>query len=57
MNPGNLFRSAHVVGASFAFIVDAEYGRSAQLADTSSTPENVPLHQFADTGTLALPKG
>ena len=57
MNLGNLFRSAHAFGASFVFTVDAEYGRLAKLADTATTPENLPLYQFADAGALTLPKG
>ena len=57
MNPGNLFRSADAVGASFVFTANAEYGRLARLADTSARPENLPLYQFADAASLALPKG
>ncbi len=56
MNLGNLFRSAHAFGASFVFTVDAEYGRLAGLADTSTTPENLPLYQFADAAALTLPE-
>ena len=36
MNVGNLFRSAHVFGASFVFTVNAAYGRKGGHADTSS---------------------
>ena len=56
MNLGNLFRSAHAFGASFVFTVDAEYGRLALRADTSTTPENLPLYQFDDAASLMLPR-
>ena len=57
MNVGNLFRSAHAFGASFVFTVDAAYGRTSALADTSNTPEQVPLYEYADAASLELPRG
>lgn len=57
MNLGNLFRSAHAFGASFVFTVNAAYGRSDAKSDTSDTPDQVPLYQFADAASLELPRG
>jgi tRNA G18 (ribose-2'-O)-methylase SpoU len=58
MNLGALLRTAHAFGASFVFtiagLVDA---RKAGLADTSHAIANLPLHRFADVGSLALPVG
>jgi tRNA G18 (ribose-2'-O)-methylase SpoU len=58
MNAGNLFRSAHAFGASFMFIIAAEY-RTARVrhADTSDAPAEVPLHEYASVADLVLPKG
>jgi tRNA G18 (ribose-2'-O)-methylase SpoU len=57
MNVGNLFRSAHAFGASFVFTVNAAYGRKKSHSDTSDTPGQVPLYEFADAASLALPQG
>ncbi|MEE8445844.1 MAG: RNA methyltransferase [Alphaproteobacteria bacterium] len=57
MNAGNLFRSAHAFGASFIFTVGAVYARrEVGHADTSEAPDALPLHEFADVKSLALPK-
>jgi tRNA G18 (ribose-2'-O)-methylase SpoU len=58
MNLGSLMRTAHAFGASFAFTVAAAYDRSeGGLADTSDAPGSLPLYEFADVGSLALPTG
>lgn len=57
MNLGNLFRSAHAFGASFVFTVAAHYTARGAPSDTSKTPEQVPLYQFADVDGLTLPRG
>jgi tRNA G18 (ribose-2'-O)-methylase SpoU len=58
LNAGNLFRSAHAFGASFIFTVGVSYPRDkAGQADTSDTPGEVPLYEFASVGELDLPRG
>lgn len=57
MNLGSLFRTAHAFGASFVFTIAAAYDRPAGgLADTSDTPGNLPLYEFADVASLRLPR-
>lgn len=58
MNAGSLFRTAHAFGASFVFTIAAAYSeREGGTADTSKTPENLPLHTFEDVASLRLPQG
>ena len=57
MNLGNLFRSAHAFGASFVFTVNASFNPGRARSDTSDTPGQVPLYQFADAAALTLPSG
>ncbi len=58
MNAGNLFRTAHAFGASFIFTIGAEFSyRRVRQADTSATPDAVPLHEYASLADFALPKG
>lgn len=58
MNMGNLFRSAHAFGASFAFTVAAAYSRTeGGKSDTSDSPAHMPFYSFPDVGSLLLPKG
>ncbi len=58
MNLGSLMRTAHAFGASFAFTIAATYDREeGALADTSDAPGSLPLYEFADVGSLALPVG
>lgn len=58
MNLGSLMRTAHAFGASFVFTIGATYDRGeGGRADTSDTPANLPLYEFADVGALALPIG
>jgi tRNA G18 (ribose-2'-O)-methylase SpoU len=58
LNAGNLFRSAHAFGASFIFTVGAAYPRDqVGRSDTSDTPGEVPLYEFACADELDLPRG
>ena len=58
MNAGNLFRSAHAFGASFIFTVGAAYRRDeVGRSDTSDTPGEVPLYEFATAREIDLPRG
>ena len=58
LNAGNLFRSAHAFGASFIFTVGAAYPRDeVGRSDTSDTPGEVPLYEFASPAELDLPRG
>jgi tRNA G18 (ribose-2'-O)-methylase SpoU len=57
-NVGALLRTAHAFGAAFCFVVGAGWdARAGRLADTSDTPEHVPLWRFPDLASLALPQG
>jgi tRNA G18 (ribose-2'-O)-methylase SpoU len=55
MNLGNLIRSAHAFGASFVFLVDADYAVTSALSDTSHAETQLPLYRFANVGELVLP--
>jgi tRNA G18 (ribose-2'-O)-methylase SpoU len=55
MNLGNLIRSAHAFGASFAFLVDAHYTAKSALSDTSRADRQLPLYRFDSVEQLALP--
>ncbi len=58
MNAGSLFRTAHAFGASFVFTIAQAYSkREGGIADTSKTPESLPLHAFEDVASLRLPSG
>lgn len=57
MNAGNLFRSAHAFGASFLFTIGADYQHRRAKSDTSQAPHHLPLHEYADVESLALPEG
>lgn len=56
MNAGNLFRSAHAFGASFLFTIDANCNPREMLSDTSRSPQQVPLYEFADLDSMQLPR-
>lgn len=57
MNAGGLFRTAHAFGASFVFLIGANYARGeAANADTSDAPGQVPLYEFPDVKSLQLPR-
>lgn len=56
-NLGNLMRTAHGFGASFVFTVAGEhFSKDQKFADTSETPEQVPLYQFETLEELVLPR-
>jgi tRNA G18 (ribose-2'-O)-methylase SpoU len=56
MNLGNLIRSAHAFGASFAFLVDAHYTAGAARSDTSQAEKQLPVYRYERPGDLVLPK-
>lgn len=56
MNVGNLIRSAHAFGASFAFTVAAAYNDAVGgNADTSDAPGQVPFYRFKTVESMRLP--
>ena len=55
-NLGNLFRSAHAFGASFAFTI-APDPRVSLGTDTSNAHKSVPFFDFTDLDDFRLPKG
>jgi tRNA G18 (ribose-2'-O)-methylase SpoU len=58
LNLGNLVRSAHAFGASFVFLVDPELAaRQALSADTSRAEHALPVYDYPDAASLALPRG
>jgi tRNA G18 (ribose-2'-O)-methylase SpoU len=57
MNLGNLIRSAHAFGASFVFLVDAQYTVGSVASDTSQAEKQLPLYRFDAVDQLILPKG
>lgn len=56
MNLGNLIRSAHAFGASFAFLVDAHYTIDAARSDTSDAEKQLPVYRFDRPEELTLPR-
>ena len=56
MNLGNLIRSAHAFGASFAFLVDAHYTIRDARSDTSQAEKQLPVYRFDSPADLVLPK-
>jgi tRNA G18 (ribose-2'-O)-methylase SpoU len=56
MNLGNLIRSAHAFGASFAFLVDAHYTVASARSDTSSAEKQLPVYRYDRPDELMLPK-
>lgn len=56
-NLGNLIRSAHAFGASFAFTIGATYDAIAAEADTSKSPAHLPLYNWATADEMVLPEG
>ena len=54
---GNLVRSAHAFGASFVFLVRAEYGVRSARSDTSQAEYQLPVYDFASAEELRLPRG
>ncbi len=57
MNLGNLIRSAHAFGASFAFTINANYSSTSARSDTSLAPVNIPFYQHGDPSELVLADG
>ena len=56
MNLGNLIRSAHAFGASFAFLVDAHYTVREARSDTSAAEKQLPVYRFDRPEDVVLPK-
>ena len=57
MNLGNLIRSAHAFGASFVFLVNAEYSLRSARSDTSQAEHQLPVYDFPAAAALTLPRG
>jgi tRNA G18 (ribose-2'-O)-methylase SpoU len=57
MNLGNLVRSAHAFGASFVFLVNADYAVRRARSDTSQAEFQLPIYDFAGADALQLPRG
>jgi tRNA G18 (ribose-2'-O)-methylase SpoU len=57
MNLGNLVRSAHAFGASFVFLVKAEYDARRALSDTSQAEFQLPVYDYPSVQELQLPRG
>ena len=56
-NLGNLMRSAHAFGASFAFTIGATYDGVEIEADTSKSPAHLPIYNWASSNDMILPQG
>jgi len=56
MNLGNLVRSANAFGASFVFLIDAQYDRRTAKSDTSNAEVALPVYDVASPAELALPR-
>lgn len=57
LNVGNLVRSAHAFGASFAFTIGSHIDlRSMKASDTSDARTHLPLYTFPDPAGLVLPE-
>jgi tRNA G18 (ribose-2'-O)-methylase SpoU len=57
MNLGNLVRSAHAFGASFVFLIKAEYDVRRSVSDTSKAELALPVYDYPDVASLSLPRG
>jgi tRNA G18 (ribose-2'-O)-methylase SpoU len=57
VNLGNLIRSAHALGASFAFTIGADRRAMELRADTSKADAHLPVYHFASLAELKLPEG
>jgi tRNA G18 (ribose-2'-O)-methylase SpoU len=55
MNAGNLFRSAHAFGASFAFTIDSDLPLRVAGSDTSNAWTQMPYYRFDVVDALVLP--
>jgi tRNA G18 (ribose-2'-O)-methylase SpoU len=57
MNLGNLVRSANAFGASFVFLIDAQYNPRTAKSDTSNAEVALPVYDVPDPVQLKLPRG
>lgn len=57
MNLGNLVRSAHAFGASFVFLVNADYSVRKARSDTSQAEFQLPVYDYPSVEALQLPRG
>lgn len=57
VNLGNLLRSAHAFGASFAFTVGADERAFEMRSDTSRSESHLPLYHWRTLGEMRFPKG
>jgi tRNA G18 (ribose-2'-O)-methylase SpoU len=57
VNLGNLLRSAHAFGASFAFTVGADERALEMRSDTSHAEGHLPLYHWPSLAEMRLPKG
>jgi len=55
MNLGNLIRSAHGFGASFAFTIDADRRAFEAKSDTSKAAGHLPVYHWANVSEMQLP--
>lgn len=55
-NLGNLIRTAHAFGASFAFTVDARLDGLLQKFDTAKADTGMPVYEYASIDDLKLPR-
>ena len=56
MNAGNLFRSAHAFGASFAFTIDSDLPLRSPRSDTSTAWKQMPFYRFDSVESMVLPQ-
>lgn len=56
MNLGNLMRSGHAFGASFAFTIGAHYKALEAKSDTSKSFAHMPLYNWENVDAMALPQ-
>lgn len=57
LNLGNLLRSAHAFGASFAFLVDSRRRAHVLASDTSRAELSLPVYDYPSVAALQLPRG
>ncbi|HVQ11206.1 MAG TPA: RNA methyltransferase [Methyloceanibacter sp.] len=57
VNLGNLLRSAHAFGASFAFTIGADEAALHMQGDTSKASTHLPLYHWRSLADLKLPRG
>jgi len=55
MNAGNLFRSAHAFGASFAFTIDSDLPLRSVGSDTSQAWTQMPYYRYDSVESMAMP--